>query len=126
MLKTRTEDRGIAIGERDCWVLIEHLVETKGPSGLPKARWDTLCRRVAMNKWTISQDEMFKAGQTAAPPDIRWELEYRSDMDPDVEDVVKERRLVYQGWIYEIVAANTISYKDGIELLTCGRKRVPS
>src|SRR5688572_26854894 len=95
-------------GERDRAVKIEKLTTSKGPSGAPVETWTTLVDPYWVRKMQVRQSERFQALQTTAPPDTQWEGGYRSDMDPDLLNVVKLRRIVYQGWIYEIVAADQI------------------
>ena len=45
-------------------------------------------------------------------------MSYIASMDPELVDVPKLRRLVYQGRTYEIVHAAMIGRREGIEFLT--------
>ena len=66
----------------------------------------------------ISGRERFTAQQMSAPYDTRWKSNYRRDMDADLVDVCKLRRLVYKGRVHDIVAASVVGRNEEIELLT--------
>lgn len=59
--------------------------------------------------------------QVSAKFDTRWVMHYRTDMDPDTVDVAKDRRLVYQGRVYNITGAQMLGHKAGIELTTIAK-----
>jgi len=63
-------------------------------------------------------DERFRAEQFSAQAMTHWEMEYRDDMDPELVDVPKQRRLNYLGRIYNITAARQIGRQEAIELDT--------
>jgi hypothetical protein len=44
-------------------------------------------------------------------------------MDPDLVDVPKLRRVLFHGRIHDIVAANQIGMREGVELLTLASGR---
>ena len=46
---------------------------------------------------------------------------YRADMDPDLIDVPKVRRLLYKGRVYDIVAATLLSRQEGVEVETLAK-----
>jgi hypothetical protein len=71
-----------------------------------------------MRKLGIKGGERWIANQLSAPADTQWEMGYVASMDPDLLDVPKRRRLLYQGRVYDIVAAEMIGRREGIELLT--------
>lgn len=104
-------------GERDCAVTIQQLTETV-VSGLPKESWTTLATPVWMRKMGLRASERFEASQVAGKADIQWEMDYREDMDPDLVNVVKLRRLLYQGRTYDITSADLIGRREGVELIT--------
>jgi head-tail adaptor len=105
-----------AAGLRDKRVTIEQLsVEASG--GFPTETWISLAVEW-MSKAELGADERFASNQESAFAETAWGLAYRADMDPDLLDVPKKRRLVYQGRIFDIVAANPIGRERGIELLT--------
>lgn len=110
----------MAAGDRDRLVTIEQMTESQAGSGLPVENWSTLCR-AWMSKEDVSGREQFRAGQLAAPFNTTWTVGYRSDMDPDLVDVAKTRRLIYQGRQYDIVSASQINRKEGVELRTLAR-----
>jgi hypothetical protein len=62
--------------------------------------------------------ERFTADQNKGAADTQWEMGYRPDMDPELVDVVKKRRLLYQGRVYDITSADLIGRFEGIELVT--------
>jgi head-tail adaptor len=107
-------------GERDRYVTIQQVTRGKDTAGMPKETWTPL-----VNAWMSKQDvggrERFADHQTSSPYDTRWEMGYRTDMDPELLKVPKLRRLVYQGREHDIVAASMIGRREGIELLTLAR-----
>jgi head-tail adaptor len=105
-------------GERDQPVRIERLVEAVGTSGFPVETWRALAAPIWMARRLLKAHERFAAGQPSAPVETQWEMGYRADMDPTQVDVAKTRRLVYQGRIHDIVGADVIGRREGIELLT--------
>lgn len=108
-------------GERDRLVTLQQLTESVGTSGFPKETWTTLVSDMPAARFDLRQAEKFRASQLSAPYDVRWEINYRADMDPEIVDVTKKRRLVYRGREHDIVGASMIGRKDGIELLTLAR-----
>lgn len=105
-------------GERDRAVTIQQLTESTATSGFPKEGWTTLATPIWMRKMDRKGDERFRADQNAAAYETQWEMGYRSDMDPELVDVAKKRRLLYQGRVHDIVMGSVIGRREGIELLT--------
>jgi head-tail adaptor len=105
-------------GQRDRPVTIQQLTESVSASGFPSETWTTLASVVWMSKNDVAGDEKFAADRLSAVGRTRWEMGYRADMDPDVLDVPKLRRLLYQGRYYDIVSASQIGRKEGLELLS--------
>ena len=110
----------MAAGERDRYVTIQQLTEGTAASGLPTESWSTLTS-AWMSKDDVSGRERFQMNQLSAPFDSRWQMHYRPDMDPELVDVPKKRRLVYQNRTHDIVAASQINRREGVELLTLAR-----
>lgn len=110
-------------GERDRYITIQQLTESKGSSGFPVEAWTTLVQMFAM-KQDMNATERFRLDQLAAKSDTRWEINYRADMDPDLVDVPKSRRVLYQGRVYDIVAASQIGRLEGVELMTLAGSRI--
>lgn len=109
-------------GERDKIVTIQCLTEAVGPSRFPKDDWTTLPSfTMFASKRDLGSRERFAAAQLSTPADVRWEINYREDMDPDLIDVPKKRRLLYKGRAYDIVSASQIGRNEGIELLTLSK-----
>jgi hypothetical protein len=109
-------------GERGCMVAIQQLVEERGASRAPIERWVPFIARVWMSRMAIDPiradyGEKFIAHQVVAQPQTIWEMGYRADMDPLTVNVAKTRRLVYLGRPYNIVAADLIGHREGIELI---------
>src|SRR4051812_16186218 len=95
-------------GERDRAVTLQTLTESVGTTGFPVETWATLATPVWMRKLDASQRERFMAAQISAPIDTQWEMGYREDMDPELVDVTKSRRLLYQSRVYDIVSAQLL------------------
>jgi head-tail adaptor len=104
-------------GERDRAVTIQQLSETV-VKGVPKESWTTLVATAWMRKMGLKSSERFTAQQVKGSADTQWEMDYREDMDPELVDVVKTRRLLYLGRAYDITGADVIGRREGIELLT--------
>lgn len=106
-------------GERDKQVTIQRLTDSAGSSRFPVEDWTTLpAITMFASRRDLGSRERFAASQLSTPADVRWEINYRADMDPDIVNVTKTRRLVYQGRVYDIVAASQIGRQEGVELLT--------
>lgn len=114
---------GLDPGARDRRVTIQQrsVTDTATDSGLPAEPWATLAT-AWMRRKQLRQSERFANGQTSAPVDTEWEMDYRADMDPELVDVVKVRRLVFSGYAYDITEAIHVGICEGIQLATLGRK----
>ncbi len=112
-------------GDRDTLVTVQQLTESTGASGFPVETWTALD-----DMWVAKLDaggqERFRAGQLSGPAVARWQLSYRADMDPDLVDVVKRRRILYAGRAYDVVAAANIGRAEGVELTTLVSSKVPA
>ena len=108
-------------GKRDRWITVQQRSTTDqaDSSGTPNevGTWTTLVTAYA-EKMAIGGRERFTAEQRSAPYDTRWRIGYRSDMDPELHDIAKIRRLTYQSRIYDIVDAQLIGRREGVDLLT--------
>lgn len=106
-------------GKRDRRVTIQQrpAADAVDAAGAPLETWTTLVE-MAAEKMVIGGRERFLADQKSAPYDTRWRLNYRADLDRDLVDVPKLRRLVYKSRVYDIVDAQVIGRNEGIELLT--------
>ena len=107
-------------GERDWIVTIQQLTQPDqaDDSGAPIENWTTLVSAMPAAKYDISGRERFTAEQLSAAYDTRWEMNYRLDMDPELVNIAKTRRLVHRGRVHDIVAASMIGRREGLELLT--------
>ncbi len=110
-----------AAGARDRLVTIQERpdADAKAPSGYPVETWTTLAD-VWMHKYDISARERysFQSNQESAPYDTKWTLPWMDTMDPETVDVRKLRRLLVNGRVHDIVGANEIGRRNGIELQT--------
>lgn len=108
-------------GQRDRRITIQQRTTTDqaDESGTPNdvGTWTTLSTAYA-EKIPIGGRERFDAEQRSAPYDTRWRIGYRADMDPELHDIPKVRRFVYQARIYEIVDAQLIDRRDGVDVMT--------
>jgi len=102
---------------RDRTITIQQLTDSVGSSGAPVEGWSTLVEMPA-SRLDISGQERFRAGQESAAIDTVWEINYRADMDPELVDVPKKRRIVTGGRYHDIVAARQSERRKLIELVT--------
>lgn len=112
-------------GARDQIVVLQQrpVADAAAASGFPTETWTTLVAAMPAAKIDLGGTERYRASQLAASYDARWEINYRLDMDPDLVDVPKLRRLVHRGRIHDIVAAVQIGRREGIELATIASTR---
>lgn len=113
-------------GERDRAVTIQHLTETVTPGLKPKEVWESLASLVWMRKLEAKASERLKSETVAANFDTQWEMGYWPDMDPELVDVAKTRRLLYLGRVHLVVSASLIGRREGIELLTIASTKIGS
>lgn len=108
-------------GERDAYVTIHAITQgTEDDSSFPTETPSELTK-TWMQKIDVRGSERFAAGQLSSPFDTIWRLDYRTDMDPDVIDVPKTRRLVHKGRTYDIVRAGFAVPRMVIELETLAK-----
>ena len=107
---------GLNAGALDREVTIQQQAEAG--SGYPTETWSTLQAGVWMSKIDMRGRELFRTAQLSASYDTRWDLHWRDDMDPDLLDVPKTRRLLYRGRVYDIVQAVELGRQEGIALFT--------
>lgn len=74
--------------------------------------------KVWARKMELGGTERFHAQQLSAKYDTRWQIGYRSDMDPETIDVAKVRRLRYKTWVFDIVSATMMGRREGIQMET--------
>jgi head-tail adaptor len=111
-------------GQRDTWITIQRPTETKGTSGEPIETWTTLCRLCAFQE-PVDAPERFTEGvvmdQISARAWIKFTAPYRSDCDPSRVDVPKARRILLDGRVYDIAAAELVGRNDQIQFLTLSK-----
>lgn len=113
-------ERAATAGQRDARIVVQQLTESAGESRFPVESWSTLVTLFA-TKYDFAGDEGFKAGQATTSLHTRWEIPYRADIDPDLLDVPKKRRVLYAGREYDVIAAANIGRQQAIELVTVAR-----
>ena len=96
--------------------MIQQADAVTAPSGATKEQWYLLASVVWMSKRDVRGDERLKMDMVSAKFDSLWEMGYRPDMDPELVDVAKLRRLVYQDRIYQIVFATQLGRREGIQI----------
>lgn len=122
----RRELDNLRAGMRDTLVAIEQRPSSDAvdDSGFPDDdanAWSTLAAEEWMHRHALGGQERFVRNQEAASVDTIWTMRYRDDMDPDLWDVAKLRRLRHEYRVHDIVSATVIGRKDGIELVTLSR-----
>ena len=108
------------VGERDRLVTIQQIADSTSASGFPIETATTLTT-AWMRLLDISGMERYSANQLSGESVTQWEMGYRGDMDPELVDVAKTRRLSYQGRVYDITSASLIGRREGIELITLAK-----
>jgi head-tail adaptor len=107
----------LSAGQRDRLITVEQMVDAVGPSSFPIETWTPLVTVQAAQD-VDGGDETFTADQVTGTASVRWTLPYLAACDPDLVDVVKLRRLVASGRVYDITAAAQIGRRQGLELQT--------
>lgn len=87
-------------------------------AGAPTDDWTTLAINVFASKYDLRGTERLRAMGMTASFDTIWNIGYRADMDPELLDVPKLRRLEYKGRAYDIVHATQHERMASIELMT--------
>lgn len=112
----------IASGQRDKLVQIESGTAQTSATGFPLVSgWASLGRPVYMSRRDISADERFVASQDTAWGRVGWQMPYQANMDPELVDVTRLRRLNFKGRIFNIEAAFLMERRIGIELITLAK-----
>lgn len=117
VMRWMRSSESIRAGDRDKWVTIEAFTEASTGSGYPGGTWAPLAT-VAMSRQDAGADERVVAAQPSAFIQTTWVCPWRPDMDPDLVDVPKLRRLLYGTRRYDIRAATNVGRRRKIELLT--------
>ncbi|MGE0362797.1 MAG: head-tail adaptor protein [Vicinamibacterales bacterium] len=121
----KTLNRGTLIHR----VLIQQRdAETVDDSGAPNETdgWTALCY-AWMSRDRRRADrggESIHGDQVSALMTTRWTMPYLSQMDPDDVDVPKTRRLVVGSRVQDIVDAEVLDRRIGIELRTVAHSKV--
>ena len=110
-------------GERDRIIQIEALTESVGSGGFPVETWVLLVTMFA-KRAEVRGRETHGADGVAARVTTRFEVNYRSDLDPESIDVPKVRRIKAAGRTFDIVEASQIGRREGIEFLAIASTEV--
>lgn len=112
------------LGQMDRLVTIQQGVESRdATSKAPKITWSTL-GTAYMAARPARGRERFTAEQLSASGDTVWHTHFREDMDPEIIDVPKYRRLRFRGRTYEITSAVHVGMREALELVTIASQRV--
>ena len=114
----------VAAGLRDKLVTIQQRTAGVSTSQMPIETWTTLATTY-MSRQDSLADEQFRMGAEGTWTQTQWHLPYRADMDPELVDVPKDRRVVWSGTIFNIRAAALMDRRKGIELITLAGGRAP-
>lgn len=109
------------VGELTREVVIQQLTDSVGNTRFPVETWTTLHAAASMSREEVKGAERYGADQLSAQATTRWTMRYVADMDPELVDVPKTRRLLYAGRVYDITSATHLGRKDGIELMTLAK-----
>jgi SPP1 family predicted phage head-tail adaptor len=115
--------KSINVGELVHEVTVQAGTEGVDGSGAPETTWADLGTvRAGRRHWT--SNETFRGEQLSAAMFTVWTMRYWSEMDPDLVDIQKSRRLVYQGRIYDIVEVAPMDPRVGLEVRTLASSRL--
>lgn len=122
LIRTAKIDRPIrGAGDRQARVEIQQLTTPASDTGYPVETWVTLRSTVYMYRATVRADERHWAAQDSASEETQWQMPYSADMDPEIVDVPKRRRLVYRGRVYDVRAATIVGPNVAIDLTTLAK-----
>lgn len=124
----RLRDR-LAAGRRDRLITIEQISATdvaEASSGEPVETWTTLVENLPASRLDLSGDERVQATQTSARFDAEWGINWRADMDPDLYDLPKVRRVVLGDRVHDIVSGVEVGRRAGLILRTLASSKVPT
>jgi hypothetical protein len=110
-------------GDRDKLVTIQQIAEVEGGGSFPTGA-PTYLAEEWMAREDVPGGEAFSADQTSARFDVEWVMRYRADMDPDLVDVPKARRLVFKGRAHDIIGAVNEPGDAEIRLRTITSSRI--
>jgi hypothetical protein len=116
-----TATRPAPAGRRDKATAIDQMVATTGDSGFPVETWALLVSPYWCERVDVEGSEALNANQITAPIRTMWTGPYRPDLDPELVDVARVRRLRYQGRVYDILTGFLTDRRAGIQLLTLAR-----
>src|SRR5262245_14770128 len=83
-------------------------------SGFPVEEWTDLVAAMPAQLIDLSANERYSADQISAKYDGQWVIQYRADMDPELLDIPKTRRLVHHSRVHDITAAFQLGRQAGI------------
>ena len=126
MALQRTSTGPVGAGKRDKFVYLVPVVFSRGTTGFPVETDGTRVGVWAYKQERTAQDmafgkERFAAGQLSSPYTTTWEMDYRPEIDPDLVSVPKAFVLTYEGRRFDILTADVVGRKAGIQLLTLAR-----
>ena len=123
--RIRQEREAVYAGSRSWPVRVEwrESADQVDDTGFPIDAWEdeALSEPEWMTRRDVSAQERLAADQMTASLVTVWTMAYRPDMDPDLVDVAKLRRLVFGERIFDITGAAVIGSYEGIELATLAK-----
>lgn len=108
-------------GKRDRLITIQQVTDTTTASGMPGETWATLVSDMPASKDDLSGRERMLVSQLSAVADVKFGINYRLDMDPEIVDVPKARRVIYRERAYDITYARMVGRRDGLELFALAK-----
>lgn len=114
-------------GKRDRLVTIQYRGTTDTPdssSGVPEDTWTTLVADMPAAKTDVSGWKRYINEEPSARFDVIYEMNYRVDIDPDLVDVPKTRRLVVGARTLDVVYAAEIGRRQGVAMFCVASPRV--
>lgn len=114
----------VEAGRRDKLVTIQRATDSTSTTGFAVEGWAALGLPVWMAREDVEGDERFATDMLRAQTHTNWVMPYQANMDPELLDVPKTRRLVYQGRVYDIVSAITLERHRGIKLKTLAGSKI--
>jgi head-tail adaptor len=110
-------------GLRDRIITIQQRSSTDavGSSGVPVETWTTLVSAMPASREELSGGERLMTAQMSAKAEVKFGINYRLDMDPEILDVPSARRLLHNDRVHDITYARVVGRREGIELFALAK-----
>lgn len=113
-------------GKRDRVLTIQQrsVVDTPdSSSGVPEDTWTTLVEHMPAAKTDVSGWKRYINEEPSSRFDVIYEMNYRLDMDPELVDVPKTRRVIVGQRTLDVVYAAEIGRRRGVALFCVASPR---